>query len=489
MVEFRQGHLDRAKKGIGLSGGVPAPGINLDPTELFPSVEISKKYNEHFCTGNFYQFNVSPTSFDLDPYFFFKKTDFSLVVRSGNTKDINLKKDPLESGNSYSVQTMVVKGPIYLSGWGYDICGLPVPANQGTDSGRYFSSDAAYNRPNWKTGPVDLRWDDDRKVWVGGPEVIEGKMLTSLPAGNFEAGSIGSGVIYRGRNLQYSKFNITKNENSDIKPDPYGVPISAQYTKNDVPEIVMLVNRNSTVTLASGDYFSAVKINYEWRVMGGGGGGSCVVGKFKKLNCSDPEIQKTAAPNFDLISDPEGEYGQTYYIRFNNLGKKRVFYLKTNNELLKDLIPSDSSGGKLTPANGRLDITEVIPDKGRLPYSGYFSLVQFNNCEKSSDVYTYKFPAVDQYISDTGRYTLVHQKSLNRLFDCPDSSDNFGMVTDDETGSEYYAIHPFKFIKHNVRVIACKSNLTITCNGQKSNAYVITEVDDCANTGTGLSRE
>ena len=46
-------------------------------------------------------------------------------------------------------------------------------------------------------------------------------MLTSLPAGNFEAGSIGSGVIYRGRNLKYSTFNITKNDKSEVSSPLY----------------------------------------------------------------------------------------------------------------------------------------------------------------------------------------------------------------------------------------------------------------------------
>jgi len=502
MIQFRAGYRDRLARSIGLDG-VPDPSQKVDPTKIFPSTEIALGPNDHKSVGNFYQFNVSPTSFDLDPYFFFAENDYAITVRGGQTTDLNHKKDPLSSGNSHSVQAMVYKGPLYLSGWGYDICGLPMPKNGLPGMGRYFNTKAANDRSLWKTGPVDLRWDDDRKVWVGGPEVIEGKMLTALPAGNFNSASTGSGVIYRGKNLEWSTFDIAVNASGLIKPDPFGGGPSP-IVKSDIKEVALITNRNSQISLSPGDHFIAVKVNYEWRVMGAGGGGGCIVGKFKKLNCSAPSIAKTTVPPFQLQSYEYGNVGEIkthYQIKFFDVGTKKVYYFQTDQELLPDLIPSDSAGGSLVQSNGILDITNqgivnitqpdgsIVPTNITIPYSGYFSVVAFNNCEMSSDVYTYKLAPADKYVNGIAPVVLVNRKPLSKLFDCPNSDDNFGIVTDDQTGAEYYAIHPFKYIKHDVRVIAAKSNLTVVCNGELKSAYVITEVDECANAGTGLARE
>lgn len=481
MVNFQSGYRSTLWKAKQIES-VPR-NISLDPTAMYSSVE-GPNDKLGFCSGVFFKFNVSPTSFDLDPYFFFDKNDFSVTARAGLTTDFNHKKCSVASG-SHSVQPMVWKGPFYLSGWGYDICGLPVPSS---GDGRIFDPDTPLDRAKWKMGPVDLRWDDDRKVWTGGAEVIEGKMLTALTPGNFESPSIGSGIIYRGKNLKHSTYTLVSNPEGIVKPNPYGEMVAMGPTKNGVKEIVQIINRNSKVSLSAGDYFSAVKINYEWRILGGGGGGSCIVGKFKKLNCSDPNIQKTSVPPFTIRKRQDSQYGTTYEMVFTNIGTRKVYYFQTDKTFLKELIPSDSAGGKIASSNGIVDIT-LTQNNIRVPYSGYFAVVAFNNCEKSSDVFTYSFPGPDQYVNGTAPYTLVNTKTLDRLFDCPNSNDNFGIVTDDATGAEFYATHPFKYVKHDVRVVACQSSLTITCNNESKPSYVITEVDDCANAGTGLSRE
>ena len=62
------------------------------------------------------------------------------------------------------------KGPMVLCGWGIDIDGNPVPAKplaSGETEVQYV--DNYLQRSDlWKTGPIDIRWDDDRKVWVTG---------------------------------------------------------------------------------------------------------------------------------------------------------------------------------------------------------------------------------------------------------------------------------------------------------------------------------
>lgn len=501
MIDFKKGYRERLLRSIGIPEGKP-PDVIIDPTKIFPSVETSQNPNQHKSMGNFFQFNVSPTSFDLDPYFFFQTNDYALTVRGGNTTDLNHSKDPLPSGNSRSVQAMVQKGPMYLSGWGYDICGLPVPADKFPGKGRSFDMRAANNRGLWKTGPVDLRWDDDRKVWVGGPEVIEGKMLTPLPAGDIGSPAIGSGIIYRGRDLIWNSFDVTINKEGLIKPDPFGGQSS--FIKKGNLERVRITNRNNQVTLGVGDHFIAVKVNYEWRIMGAGGGGSAIVGKFKKINCSSPSIKKTTIPPFELQSFDYGNVGEVtkrFQIKFYEVGTKRVYYFQSDEQLLPDLIPSEAAGGRIVQSDGILDITNYAvtditePDGSvtateiTLPYSGYFSVVAFNNCEKSSDVYTYKLAPPDKYNAGLAPVVAINRKPLDKLFDCPDSTDNFGVVTDDQSGAEFYAMHPFKYVKHDVRVIAMKSNMVVVCNGEMQSAYAIIEVDESANAGTGLARE
>jgi len=83
-----------------------------------------------------------------------------------STGDINFAKD-LHDNSAFTfqgVQSIGFRGPMVLSGWGFDIDGKPVPADI-TDPDIF--ANGAFNDPNtWKTGPVDLRWDDERKVWT-----------------------------------------------------------------------------------------------------------------------------------------------------------------------------------------------------------------------------------------------------------------------------------------------------------------------------------
>jgi len=65
-----------------------------------------------------------------------------------------------------NIRAVGFRAPMVLSGWGYDTAGNPVPADAG--DGNSFASGAFSNPALWKTGPVDLRWDNERKVWRGG---------------------------------------------------------------------------------------------------------------------------------------------------------------------------------------------------------------------------------------------------------------------------------------------------------------------------------
>ena len=66
------------------------------------------------------------------------------------------------------IKSIALRSPLVLSGWGYDLDGNAVPADP--DEGTVHN-EAAWNANLWKTGPVDLRWDDNRKVWAASSQL------------------------------------------------------------------------------------------------------------------------------------------------------------------------------------------------------------------------------------------------------------------------------------------------------------------------------
>jgi|688.fasta_scaffold01387_16 hypothetical protein len=468
---------------------LPPDAVPDDPAKIFSNNQAYQR-NLNLNNGGFYRNSISPTSLDLDPYFFFLKydaqyggfvpfNDYSIVVKDyeNNTADFNIQKDPIKG----EVRIVTTKTPMIISGWGYDVCGVATPAyHEGQeDRQRYFHPRTPIDRGIWKSGPLDLRWDNQRKVWVGGAEIIEGLMVEGLPSGDPDTPSTGVGQIYRstdmdiGSKWRYDKYTQAANPDPiyAIRPDPWGgIPLAADADNiGEWPELVKIHNRNPSLSLSAGDYFAATKINYEWRVISGGGGGSCIVGKFKRVNCAAKSTDKSVLPAPTVIFN-----NGKRYLSFGVLDKKYIYYKFL--DFFLDIIPSEGVGGTIVDANGFLEIPPAVGG------TYFISLVAFENCKYSSDVITLE-------IFPNGTYGIYFIRVLQRLFDCPDSQDCFGTVTDDVTGSIKYAIHPFKFIKHDVRVIACASNQVITCGENKFPAMLITEIDECANAGTGEVRE
>lgn len=96
----------------------------------------------------------------------------------------------------------VLKGPLTLQGWGYDTAGKPIPnaidAAADTEQGKFrnkgltdkFLQNWLDNPKTWPAGPIDLRWDRERGVWVAPPanKVVVARLLTNLsPNGVAEA--------------------------------------------------------------------------------------------------------------------------------------------------------------------------------------------------------------------------------------------------------------------------------------------------------------
>ena len=233
-------------------------------------------------SGQFEQGQTGPCNRDLDPYFKFSENDFQVVVHNNAQDlphlDLNVKKDNEVSnpdgfkffaGLVSQVRTFGLRGPLMISGWGYDICDLPVPSKgQGEKYeagdeiaglpidpnwvGKYKWSPEipAMNRGDWKTGPVSLMWDEERQVWAGGLQIVEG-VVTS---------------------------NITKPADP-TKPTKFTATIRRQIKDQDtgenkewkdLDEEITIINRDPTLELdiagaATDLYVMAIRINYEWR--------------------------------------------------------------------------------------------------------------------------------------------------------------------------------------------------------------------------------
>lgn len=137
--------------------------------------------------------HIGPTRQELDPYFttildgdestFLKNCDYSFAnwfdnkqAPDGSQKDINLRKT---SRDLQAVAVSHFRGPLILSGWGFCHADLPVPkepqiAEKGETGGYEFDKDLVGNRAVWKSGPVDLKWDYQRKVWGAGHQILVG---------------------------------------------------------------------------------------------------------------------------------------------------------------------------------------------------------------------------------------------------------------------------------------------------------------------------
>ena len=117
--------------------------------------------------------------------------DMEFILR-GNifpTK-LNIREDDYNSESDncdHWYKAVAFRGPMILSGWGFDINGRPVPNSEdntinlnNTNSlnnidsilanrSMYFAEDWLSKPHLWKTGPIDLRWDDKRGVWTSPP--------------------------------------------------------------------------------------------------------------------------------------------------------------------------------------------------------------------------------------------------------------------------------------------------------------------------------
>ena len=226
--------------------------------------------------AGFYNFYASPTAKDLERYFFPTtgggRLDIGAVCHGsaaqmgagGNMHGFH--NDGVIPSSSKEVRTYGLTGPLLMSGWGYDVVGYPVPG----DGAGFFYPSPAENRANWKTGPVDLKWDTERKVWCGGPEFLEGILTKAIkPAkstkpddankpGNVTITPDLSGVMAIRRKTAVAFDPVTRCPN--------------KWEWHQTDELIGITNRDPSLSVDPdkaeyGIYVMVARINYEWRVV------------------------------------------------------------------------------------------------------------------------------------------------------------------------------------------------------------------------------
>lgn len=203
-------------------------------------------------TGKF-TVGVCPSSRDLDPYFseavfgsasdMIQSSDFVAVVNSSKGKSYDLQvRKANKVATIDEVRSVGLRGPLIVSGWGFDIANNPVPSDPNDIT--EFDSDSVIRRENWKTGPVNLMWDEERKIWSGGLEVITGVLNSDIQAATSPT--------------EPSTFTIRV-----LRKTQRGKGADAQEVTS---ELVTVYNRDTSLSQVADDnvFVMAMRVNYEW---------------------------------------------------------------------------------------------------------------------------------------------------------------------------------------------------------------------------------
>ena len=139
-------------------GTPPVSGIGQPPINCWTT--------NPFLEGSGLTFDPNVSGFALSLYY--KGHDIEYVVRDG-TYPVDLSvRSPYDNYSTAGwYRAIGIKTPIILTGWGYDIDGYPTPNKYGdTNRGASFEDDWLRKPHHWKTGPLDVRWDNNRGVWT-----------------------------------------------------------------------------------------------------------------------------------------------------------------------------------------------------------------------------------------------------------------------------------------------------------------------------------
>lgn len=115
---------------------------------------------------------LTPTINDLNPFAGGHDIDF---VVFGDAVPENSDLVPDQDNQ----RPLCLKGPVVVGGWGYDTNGKPVPNDTPGAPSESFVHNHKSRMDLWKVGPLDIRWDDIRKVWTGAAPNVVAQYSTS----------------------------------------------------------------------------------------------------------------------------------------------------------------------------------------------------------------------------------------------------------------------------------------------------------------------
>lgn len=108
----------------------------------------------------------TPLASSLNP--FKEGTDIQLFTH-GQTQKENLREDI----DNEDIRALGLRAPLVLVGYGYDTTGKPVPNEDEENPTDNFAEDYLTNQTNWKAGPLDARWDHNKKCWIASSNSIK----------------------------------------------------------------------------------------------------------------------------------------------------------------------------------------------------------------------------------------------------------------------------------------------------------------------------
>jgi len=164
------------------------------------------------------------TSENMNP--FQPGNDMEWLLNGINTYS-GLHNRKVDDSLPYQQKPLGVRGPIVLNGWGWDLVGNPTPNASGESSTAYtnlsensFTDNYLKKSNEWKTGPVELRWDDIRKLWCS-PYPIWGKFSSTVNSKTYGDMRIYINDVQSSYYMKvYNPWSSSVESNMLVKADP-----------------------------------------------------------------------------------------------------------------------------------------------------------------------------------------------------------------------------------------------------------------------------